>query len=318
MPAEAASRKSVSREAAAPEPAPAEPAGPAEPADAGTGAPAEPEAAGADREAGSPAPEAEAPDPEAGPRSGGEPPAGRGRFRRRRPLLIGGCAVVALAVLAGVGDVVIEHTARRHIIAAASCRLRPVGRVSAQLSGSLAGLRMLTGDVGTVRIRAGDVERDGTRLSVAAEVRGVTTGGGSSGGSAVATIPYDQVSKRLGSGIAGLRPRPDGPHKLLLTGTLAGIPLPVTVRARLSASGQELTVTPTDVAILGEDFAVDRLSSSPRTAALAGTLGPRTVPVPELPSGVSFTGFTAGSDGLRLSLSISRSAVAHHAKGCSR
>lgn len=249
---------------------------------------------------------------------GGGLPAARGSVLRRGPLPAVGCAVVALAVLAGVGDVLIEHTARHRIVAAATCRLKPVGHVSAQLSGSLAGLRMLTGDVGTVRIRAQDVERDGTRLSVAAEVRGVTTGGGSSGGSAVATIPYDQVSKRLGGGIAGLRPRADGPHGLVLTGTLAGIPLPVTVRARISASGQKLTVTPTDVAILGEDFTVARLSSSPRTAALAGSLGPRTVPVPELPSGVSFTAFTAGSDGLRLSLAISRSAVAHHTSGCSR
>jgi hypothetical protein len=250
--------------------------------------------------------------------SGGEPPAGRASALRRRPLLAGGCAVLALAMLAGVGDVLIERTARHRIVAAATCRLKPVGHVSAQLSGSMAGLRMLTGEVGTVRIRAQDVERDGTRLSVAAEVRGVTTKGGSSGGSAVATIPYDQVSERLGGGIAGLRPRADGPHGLALTGTLAGIPLPVTVRARISASGQELTVTPTDVAILGEDFTVDRLSSSPRTAALAGSLGPRTVPVPELPSGVSFTAFTAASDGLRLSLAISRSAVAHHTRGCSR
>lgn len=239
---------------------------------------------------------------------------------RRRPALVIGAAALALLVLAGAGDVLLAQTARRHIVNAAVCKLRPVGRVSAHLSGSLAGLRLLTGEVGTVRIEAADVRRDGTSLSVAAEIRGVTTGGHSSGGSATATIGYGQLAERLGGGIAGLRPGPDGAGGLTLTGTLAGIPLPVTVHARIATGAGKLTVTPTGIVILGQDFPVDRLAArknSPQSAELARKLAPRTVTVPQLPSGVRLDGVTAGADGLRLALSISGAAVAHASKGCS-
>ncbi|MEE4544872.1 DUF2993 domain-containing protein [Streptomyces sp. V4-01] len=245
----------------------------------------------------------------------------RRRWPRRRPLLAAGAAVAALVVLAGAGNVLLARTARQHIVNAADCRLRPVGRISAHLSGSLAGLRLLTGDVGTVRIAADDVRRDGTTLSVAAELRDVTTKGHSSGGSATATIAYGQLAERLGGGVAGLRPGPDGSGGLALTGTLAGIPLPVTVHARIAAGNDRLTVTPADIVILGQDFPVARLAASGKTApqlsTLAGRLGPRTVAVPQLPAGVRLTGATAAADGLRLTLAISPAAVSRPSKGCS-
>jgi hypothetical protein len=219
-------------------------------------------------------------------------------------------------VLAGVGDLLLEHTARRHLVSAAACRLRPAGRVSADLTGNLAGLRLLTGEVGTVRIRAEDVRRDGTSLSVAAELHGVTTKGTSSGGTATATIAYGELAKRLGDGVAGLRPGPDGSGGLALTGSLAGVPLPVTVHTRITTAAGRLTVTPVDLDVLGQDFPVDRLSASPRTTALAGRLAPRTVAVPQLPYGVSLVGASASSEGLRLTLSIAASAVARESKGC--
>jgi hypothetical protein len=263
--------------------------------------------------------------PSGAPASGSSSPRPRRPWplRRPRPLsrkaaLVAGAGTVALAVLAGAGNVLLAQTARRHIVNAAVCRLSPVGRVSAHLSGSLAGLRLLTGDVGTVRISAEDVRRDGTSLSVAAELRGVTTKGHSSGGSATATIGYDQLAKRLGGGIAGLRPGPDGSGGLTLTGTLAGIPLPVTVRTRITTGAQQLTVAPTGIVVFGQDFPVDRLSASPQTSALAGRLAPRTVEVPQLPAGVRLTGASAGAGGLRLTLAISGSAITRPSRGCSR
>lgn len=242
------------------------------------------------------------------------PPASR--IRRRRKALTVTAAATAAVLLAGGADLLLEHTARQRIVAAAACRLGPAGAVSARLSGSLAGLRLLTGDVGTVRIDARDVRRDGASMSVAAELYGVTTKGRSRGGRATATIPYEQLARRLGGGIAGLRPGPDGSGGLAMTGTLAGIPLPVTVHAAISVGDGKVTVTPTNVAILGEVFGVDRLGQSPQTAALTGRLAPRKVTVPQLPSGVALVRAATAPDGLRLSLSISGSGVAHASKGC--
>ena len=168
-----------------------------------------------------------------------------------------------------------------------------------------------------MRIRAEDVRRDGTSMSVAAELHQVTTKGRTSGGSATATIPYAELRKRLGSAAAGLSPGDDGHGGLVLTGRFAGIPLPVTVHTGITTADDSLTVAPTDVSILGQDFPLDRLATRPDTSGLAAELKPRTVKAPELPAGVRLTGAHAGSDGLGLTLSISRSVSSAPAKGCS-
>ena len=103
---------------------------------------------------------------------------------------------------------------------------------------------------------------------------------------------------------------------LVLTGTLAGLPLPVTVHARIGTTARSVTVTPTDVDVLGQVFRVASLSASPRTAPLAAKLAPHTVTVPELPSGVRITGARAGADGLRLTASISPGTASQHTNGC--
>lgn len=238
---------------------------------------------------------------------------------RRRPLLAAsGAAAVVLAVLAA-GDAALAYTARQRIADAAACRLRPSGPVTAQLSGALAGLRLLTGDVGTVRISARDVRRQGTTLSVAAELRGVTTGGRISGGSATATISYAELRRKAGGGIAGLLPGGDGHGGLVLTGALAGVPLPLTVHTRLTVGADALTVTPTDVVLLGEDIRLDRLAaSSPGGRGIAAELTPRTVALPPLPRGVSLTGASAGPGGLRLTLSLAPVAASGGHGGCKR
>jgi hypothetical protein len=224
--------------------------------------------------------------------------------------------VVGAVILASIGDVVLEHVARGRIARAAACELRPAGAVRASLSGSLAGLRLLTGRVGSVRIEADDVRRQGLDIAVAAELRGVTTKGSMRGGTATATIPYDQLRSRMGTAAAGLRPSGDGRGGLLLTGTAAGVPLPVTVRTRITTSGDAVTVTPLDVSVFGADFPVAGLAAQPATRALAGQLAPRTVQVPPLPSGVRLTGARAGADGLDLTLSVSRTAAGSGHNGC--
>jgi hypothetical protein len=224
--------------------------------------------------------------------------------------------VVALTVLAAGANLLLAHTARRRIAHAAMCSLRPTGPVEASLSGSLAGLRLLTGQVGSVHIEAQDVRRDGLELSVAADLHRVSTKGTTSGGTATATISYRELGKRLGSGVAGLRPGADGHGGLLLTGTLAGIPLPVTVHTKITTGTDRLTVAPTDVTVLGRVIPMSELTGSQGNPALAAKLAPRTVKAPRLPTGVTLTGARAGDDGLGLTLALPRSISSGTKRSC--
>ncbi|MEW1863980.1 LmeA family phospholipid-binding protein [Streptomyces sp. NPDC088194] len=235
---------------------------------------------------------------------------------RRKPLIVATAVVAGLAVLATAADLVLAHTARERIARAAGCKLKPTGPVSADLSGSLAGLRLLTGDVGTVHIRAEDVRRDGMDLSVAADLHEVTTKGTMSGGTATATISYDELGKRLNRKAAGLRPESDGHGGLVLTGTLVGIPLPVTVHTSISTSKDAITVTPTDVDVLGRTLPVSQMTGGQGGSALAAKLAPRTVKAPSLPPGVALTGARTDSHGLGLTLALPASVSSGASKGC--
>ena len=194
-------------------------------------------------------------------------------------------ALAGATALTGVADLLIERIARQHIVHAAMCRLGPSGPVSASLSGSLAGLRILTGEVGTVHIEARGVRRGGTDLSVSADLHHVTTKGTTSGGAATATISYGELRKRLGGSAAELVPGTDGHGGLVLTGTLAGIPLPLTVHTALSTGADRITVRPTDVSVFGQDIPLDRLAARPGAEGLADRLGPRTVRTAPTPRG---------------------------------
>jgi hypothetical protein len=144
-------------------------------------------------------------------------------------------------------------------------------------------------------------------MSVSADLHDDTTKGATSGGSATATIAYGELRKRLGSAAGGLAPGSDGAGGLILTGRLAGIPLPVTVRTRITPTADSLTVAPAAVWVLGQVFPVDGLAADPATARLADRLAPRTVTLPELPHGIRLTGSRAGDDGLVLTLALPRS-----------
>lgn len=246
---------------------------------------------------------------------------GRLRLPRRKPLIVTAAVAAALVVGAGAADVAVEHAARGRIVDAAACRLKTTGPVSADLTSTFAGLRVVTGNLGSVHIAARNVRRDGTDLDVAADLHDVTTDGTTSGGSATATIGYGELQKRLtGLGddlsedVEGLKAGSDS-GGLVLTGRVGRFGLPVTVHTRLTTAKDSLTVTPTTVTVLGQDVPVGELASMPGASGVADRLGPHTVRLPELPAGVRLSGAHADAEGLTLALAVDRGPAGRGA-GC--
>lgn len=210
---------------------------------------------------------------------------------------------VTLAALVGATDLVVEHTTEEQVAARAARRLKPEGPVHADLTTPLAGLRTLGGDVGDVEVSAEDVHRQHTTMDVTVHLKGVTTDGDSAGGTATATVGYDQVAGRLGAQADGMTASGrDG--DLILGGNVGALGLPVTVHAELSATSDAFTITPTTVTVLGRDVAVDDLAGLPSASGLRDRLRPRTVPVAGLPHGVALTSVSAADNGLVLTFSI--------------
>ncbi|MER5488092.1 DUF2993 domain-containing protein [Streptomyces sp. NPDC002812] len=230
---------------------------------------------------------------------------------RRTPVLVTAGITAALAGVF-VADVVVEHTAQERIARAAGCRLQARGPVTAELSGTFAGLRALTGQVGSVHLAAEGVRRADTDMDIKADLYDVTRDGGMSGGRATATIPYEALQKRLAesgdaaAGAEGLTVGGDA-KGLTLTGTVGGLGLPVTVHASTSATPTGVTITPTTVTVLGRELPIATVSGLPGASGLAERLAPRTVDVGELPEGVSLTGVRTTGDGLTLDASLAKS-----------
>ncbi|MFD9000162.1 hypothetical protein ACFV0T_04120 [Streptomyces sp. NPDC059582] len=220
----------------------------------------------------------------------------------RRVILITGCAVAAVAA-AGAADLVVEHKVERRVAETAACRL-DAKDVSVDLADTLAGLRTLTGSVGTVHVSAEGVRRQGTELSIDASLHDVSTDGGSSGGTATATVPYAGLGGRLPDDGGDLKPGTDGTH-LTLTGTAGAAGIPVTVVTDLSTTSHTLTVTPASVDVFGRDLSVQALSALPGASQLADRLKPRTVDIGSLPAGTVLTGAHAGDAGLALEFRLS-------------
>lgn len=232
---------------------------------------------------------------------------------RRTPVLV---AAAMAAALGGVfvADLVVENTAQDRIARAAGCRLQARGPVSAELSGTFAGLRALTGRLGAVHLAAEGVRRADTDMDIKADLYDVTRDGGISGGRATATIPYEALQKRLadsGEAAAGAEELTVGGDAkgLTLTGTVGGLGLPVTVHASTSATATGLTITPTTVTVLGRELPIATVSGLPGAAGLAERLAPRTVEVGDLPEGVSLTGARTTGAGLTLDASLTKSAT---------
>ncbi|MGW6685307.1 LmeA family phospholipid-binding protein [Streptomyces sp. NPDC054961] len=241
---------------------------------------------------------------------------------RRTPVLVTAGIATALAVALCTTDVVVAHSAQDRIARAAGCRLQADGPVSAELTGTFAGLRALTGEVGSLHLAAQGVRRADTEMSVEADLHDVTRDGAVGGGRATATIPYGSLQKHLadsapaGDADAAADMKVGGDAKgLTLTGTVGRLGLPVTVRASTSTTANSLTITPTTVTVLGRELPIASLSGLPGAADLAERLAPRTVDVGDLPDGVRLTGSRPTSAGLSLDVSVAPSSSAADAEG---
>lgn len=160
---------------------------------------------------------------------------------------------------------------------------------------------VLTGELDRVSVRAADVKRGDVRAAeVDAELSQVRLPGGQP-----ARVGALDLSIRVGfdalPGTAGERPvHYRGVGGLLAvetTAPMAGQQLPVTVLARPAIDAGRLTVTPTEIEVLG--------MRRPAGAKLVERLtGGRDLsrPLPTLPAALSWQGVDVADDGLRLRL----------------
>ncbi|MEY9932249.1 hypothetical protein ABH926_006898 [Catenulispora sp. GP43] len=222
---------------------------------------------------------------------------------RRRSSVIAMAATVLVVVAVLVADVAIKHVAEGRIAKVAGCRLQAAGPVGASLPGTFAGLGAVFGSVGDVRVQADGVSRDGVAAHVDTVLHGVTTGGATSGGTAVATAPYSAMRQQLVqmSGLTDPVLSADGAG-LVIAGSRSGIP--VTVHASISTGPDALTITPTTVRVLGRDIPVASLTSIPLIKDLARQLDPKVFALPDLPDGAVLTAARPGPSGLSLDFSI--------------
>ncbi|MFD6876257.1 MULTISPECIES: DUF2993 domain-containing protein [unclassified Streptomyces] len=225
---------------------------------------------------------------------------------RRKTLIVTAAACLVATAATGTVNLVAQQRAEGEVVDAATCRLGAAGTVSADLDGPLAGLRALTGGIGTVRVRAEGVRREGTDMDVEAVLKDVSRDG-VGGGTATATVPYESLNRRAereaGDVASGLVLGTDG-KDLTLTGDAGGTGLPVTVRTTLSTTADSVTVTPAAVRLFGRDIPVDRLASLPFGSGIADKLKPRTIGLGDLPDGVGLTGARATGAGLVLSFDL--------------
>lgn len=239
---------------------------------------------------------------------------------RRRVVITAICLTAAVAG-AVTTDLVVEHKVRGRVARTAQCRLGVTGGVQVDLDDTLAGLKALTGRVGSVHVRADGVRRQGTDMDVDVYLRDVSTGGATAGGTATATIAYGALDRTAADKAAaeatagGLKTGTDGTH-LTLTGT-AGAGLPVTVVTRLSTTAHSLTITPADVRVLGREVPVSALSALPGAGRFADKLKPRTIDIPKLPAGTAFVGAHAASEGLVLEFKVAERGQERSAKAVS-
>jgi hypothetical protein len=224
------------------------------------------------------------------------------RLRRRSSLITVAVTVLVLVAVV-IANVVIKHAAEGRVTRLATCRLRATGPVNASLPSTFAGLGAVFGSVGDVRVSADGVQRDGVTAHVEAVLHNVTTGGATSGGTAVATAPYSAMRQQLVqmSGLTDPSMTADGAG-LVITGTRSGIP--VTVHASISTSPDTVTITPATVTVFGRDISVASLRSLPLVGDLARQLDPKVFALPDLPDNAVLTAARPGPSGLNLDFSV--------------
>ena len=220
-------------------------------------------------------------------------------------------AVATVLVVGGVllANQLVRSSAESEIAKTVACGLKSSGPTTAHLTDPWAGLGVFGGDLGTVKVSAEKVQLGGTSVDLKATIAHVKTGGTSGAGTASTTVDYAVVQQALGG---DMTVRGDG--KRLVIDTTFGVA--VTVHAALTTSAQGLTVTPTEVSTLGQTLSVADLLRSPLGRGLpTSQLAARTVPIPDLPSGVSLTGATPAADGLRLAFALAPTTTAPACSG---
>ncbi|MFI7433658.1 LmeA family phospholipid-binding protein [Micromonospora haikouensis] len=221
--------------------------------------------------------------------------------RRRRAALLTAACVAVLVTVAVVADRWVARTAAQRLSDRLACAADLDRSPKVDLGGFPVLPGVLTGELDRVSVRAADVTRGDVRAAeVDAELSQVRLPGEQS-----ARVGALDLRIRVGfealPGTVGERPvHYRGVGGLLAvetTAPMAGQQLPVTVLARPAIDAGRLTVTPTEVEVLG--------MRRPAGAKLVERLtGGRDLsrPLPALPAGLSWQGVDVADDGLRLRL----------------
>jgi len=206
-----------------------------------------------------------------------------------------------------LGNHLVRSSAESKIAKTVACGLKSSGPTSAHLTGPWAGLGILSGDLGTVNVSAEQVRLGDTSVNVTATLHHVTTSAKTTGGKASTTIAYAQLQRRLSAELGtDLQLTGDG-HNLVIDTTFG---IPVTVDATLTTAPQAVTITPTQVGVLGQKYSVPALLRSPLSAMLPkNTLQPRIIPLSGLPAGINLTTATPTAGSLRLAFDLTPDVV---------
>ncbi|MFC8849652.1 MULTISPECIES: DUF2993 domain-containing protein [unclassified Micromonospora] len=220
--------------------------------------------------------------------------------RRRAALLAAGCAAVLLTV-AVVADRWVARTAAQRLSDRLACAAGLDRPPRIELGGFPVLLGVLTGEVSRVTVGATDVRRGDLRAAeVDAELSRVRLPGEQPARIGALDlrikVGFDALPGTVGDRPVSFR----GVGGLLAVETtvpLAGQQLPVTVFARPAIDAGRLTITPTEIEVLGMRRSagaglVDRLTGGRDLSR----------PLPTLPAGLSWQGVDVADDGLRLSL----------------
>ncbi|MEU8052096.1 LmeA family phospholipid-binding protein [Micromonospora haikouensis] len=222
-------------------------------------------------------------------------------IRRRRAALLAAACVAVLATVAVVADRWVARTAAQRLSDRLACAAGLDRSPTVDLGGFPVLPGVLTGELGRVSVRVADVTRGDVRAAeVDAELSQVRLPG-----EQPARVGALDLRIRVGfdalPGTVGERPvHYRGVGGLLAvetTAPMAGQQLPVTVLARPAIDAGRLTVTPTEIEVLG--------MRRPAGAKLVERLtGGRDLsrPLPALPAGLSWQGVDVADDGLRLRL----------------
>jgi hypothetical protein len=230
--------------------------------------------------------------------------------RTPRPRTLIAIAAAVLLTATGAADLTLEHVAQNRIAERFDCRLHPQAGTSVALTDTLAGLDLLTGRVGTVRIDARGITKHDMRMNLNVQLDDVTDKGATSGGTATATVPLPELQQRI-PGAAGGATLGTQDGNLAITTTAGGIDVPVTVLAAVTTTTDSLVITPQTLDLMGHEIPVSALAGSAAPSAMTARLQPHTMPLHGLAPGTRLASAGVGPDGLALHLTLDRDATAH-------